>query len=345
MALKIDLMISNILILFFVVGIFNSQDAIARGQPKLSVSERHEQWMVRHGRVYKDEAEKGKRLMIFKENLKFIESINKAGNLSYKLGINEFADITSDEFFAKYTALNMPSSHPSPSPMSSAEFMINDLTDDDIPSNLDWRDNGVVTQVKHQGRCGCCWAFSAVGALEGAYKLATGQLIELSEQELLDCTTNNRGCDGGYMTNAFEFIIQNGGISTRSNYPYQGQQYTCRSQEQTPAVQISGYQVVPESETALLQAVTKQPVSIGISTSQEFQFYRGGTYHGSCADRINHAVTVIGYGTDEQGQKYWLLKNSWGTNWGENGFMKIIRDTGNPGGHCDITKLSSYPII
>ncbi|XP_047261819.1 fruit bromelain-like [Capsicum annuum] len=154
MALKIDLMISNILILFFVVGIFNSQDAIARGQPKLSVSERHKQWMARHGRVYKDEAEKGKRLMIFKENLKFIESINKAGNLSYKLGINEFADITSDEFFAKYTALNMPSSHPSPSPMSSAEFMINDLTDDDIPSNLDWRDNGVVTQVKHQGQCG-----------------------------------------------------------------------------------------------------------------------------------------------------------------------------------------------
>ncbi|KAM3302998.1 fruit bromelain-like [Capsicum chacoense] len=156
MAINIELMINNILILFFIVGMFNSQDAIARGQPKLSVSERHEQWMARHGRVYKDEAEKGKRLMIFKENLKFIESINKAGNLSYKLGINEFADITSDEFFAKYTALNMPSSHPSPSPIPSTEFMINDLTDDEIPSNLDWRDNGVVTQVKHQGQCGCC---------------------------------------------------------------------------------------------------------------------------------------------------------------------------------------------
>lgn len=192
---------------------------------------------------------------------------------------------------------------------------------------------------------GCCWAFSAVGALEGAYKIATGQLVELSEQELLDCTTNNRGCKGGFMTNAFDLIIENGGISTESDYAYQGQQNTCRSQEVRPAVQISSYQVVPESETSLLQAVTKQPVSIGIATSKEFQFYAGGTYQGSCADHINHAVTAIGYGTDEQGQKYWLLKNSWGTTWGENGFMKIIRDTGNPGGHCDITKLSSYPII
>lgn len=191
-------------------------------------------------------------------------------------------------------------------------------------------------------RIGCCWAFSAVGALEGAYQIATGQKVELSEQELLDCTTNNNGCKGGFMTNAFEFIIENGGISTESDYPYETQQDTCRSQELTPAVKISSYQVVPESETALLQAVTQQPVSIGISASQEFQFYQGGTYQGSCADRINHAVTAIGYGTDEQGQNYWLLKNSWGTSWGKNGFMRIIRGTG---GHCDITKLSSYPVI
>ncbi|XP_059290863.1 zingipain-2-like [Lycium ferocissimum] len=342
MAMKIDLI--SILILFIVVGMFNSK-ATARSQPKLSVSERHELWMARHGRFYKDEVEKEKRLMVFKENMKFIESMNKVGNLSYKLGINKFAAITSDEFFAKYTGLNMPS-HPSPSPMSSTEFKINDLSDDDIPSNLDWREHGAVTEVKHQGQCGCCWAFSAVGALEGAYKIATGEKIELSEQELLDCTKSNYGCNGGFMTRAFDFIIENGGISTESDYPYERQQYTCRSQELTPAIKISSYQVVPESETALLQAVTQQPVSIGIaaSHSQEFQFYSGGTYHGSCANNINHAVTTIGYGTDEKGQKYWLLKNSWGT-WGENGYMKIIRDTGNPGGHCDIYKMSSYPII
>ncbi|MCD7446169.1 hypothetical protein HAX54_045226 [Datura stramonium] len=315
MAIKIDL-ISNILILFFVVGMCNSH-ATARSQPKLSVSEEHELWMARHGRIYKDEAEKGKRLMIFKENMQFIESMNKAGNLSYKLGINKFADIRSDEFLARYTGLNMPS-YQSPSPMtSSTEVKINDLSDDNMPSNFDWRDHGAVTKVKYQDQCGCCWAFSAVGALEGAYKIATDQLVELSEQELLDCTTSNNGCGGGYMTNAFEFIMGNGGISTESDYPYQRQQYTCRSQEVTPAVQIRSYQVVPESETALLQAVTKQPVSIGIAAGREFQFYQGGTYHGSCADQITHAVTAIGYGTDEQGQKYWLLKNSWGTTWGK----------------------------
>ncbi|XP_016437926.2 senescence-specific cysteine protease SAG39 [Nicotiana tabacum] len=339
MAMKINLI--SVLILFFVVGMYKSHATARNLQPaELSVSERHELWMARHGRVYKDEVEKGKRLMIFKENMQFIESVNRAGNLSYKLGINEFADITSEEFFARYTGLNMPSHLPS-SPISSTEFKINDLTDD-MPSNLDWREKGAVTEVKQQGHCGCCWAFSAVGALEGAYQIATGQKVELSEQELLDCTTNNNGCNGGFMTNAFEFIIQNGGISTESDYPYETQQDTCRSQELTPAVKISSYQVVPESETALLQAVTQQPVSIGISASQEFQFYQGGTYQGSCADRINHAVTAIGYGTDEQGQNYWLLKNSWGTSWGENGFMRIIRGTG---GHCDITKLSSYPVI
>nr|AHA62774.1 papain-like cysteine protease [Solanum demissum] len=343
MAMKIDLM-SILITLFFVISMFNSQTTAARSQPKLSVSERHEQWMSRHGRVYKDEVEKGERFMIFKENMKFIESINKAGNLSYKLGINEFADITSEEFLAKFTGLNVPS-YLSPSPMSSTEFKINDLSDDDIPSNLDWRESGAVTQVKNQGRCGCCWAFSAVGSLEGAYKIATGNLVRFSEQELLDCTTNNYGCNGGFMTNAFDFIIENGGISIESDYEYQGQQYTCRSQEKTAAVQISSYQVVPEDETSLLQAVTKQPVSIGIAASQELQFYAGGTYHGSCADHINHAVTAIGYGTDEQGQKYWLLKNSWGTTWGENGFMKIIRDSGIPGGLCDIAKMSSYPNI
>nr|AFP73333.1 cysteine protease [Solanum peruvianum] len=343
MAMKVDLM--NILItLFFVISMFNTQTR-GRSQPKLSVSERHELWMSRHGRVYKDEVEKGERFMIFKENMKFIESVNKAGNLSYKLGMNEFADITSQEFLAKFTGLNIPNSYLSPSPMSSTEFKINDLSDDDMPSNLDWRESGAVTQVKHQGRCGCCWAFSAVGSLEGAYKIATGNLMEFSEQELLDCTTNNYGCNGGFMTNAFDFIIENGGISRESDYEYLGEQYTCRSQEKTAAVQISSYKVVPEGETSLLQAVTKQPVSIGIAASQDLQFYAGGTYDGSCADRINHAVTAIGYGTDEKGQKYWLLKNSWGTSWGENGFMKIIRDSGNPSGLCDIAKMSSYPNI
>lgn len=151
MAMKIDLIITLITLLF-VVSMFNSQ-ASARSEPKLSMSERHDQWMTRHGRVYKDEVEKGKRFMIFRENMKFIESINKAGNLSYKLGINEFADFTSEEFFAKFTGLNVPS-YPSPSPMSSTEFNIDDISDDDMQSNLDWRDNGAVTGVKNQGQCG-----------------------------------------------------------------------------------------------------------------------------------------------------------------------------------------------
>ena len=197
---------------------------------------------------------------------------------------------------------------------------------------------------------GCCWAFAAVAALEGLNKIKGGQLISLSEQELLDCVTNNT-CKGGNMTDAYDFIIQQtqGRMSTENEYPYQGFQGQCQADAATAAggsqIMISSYtQVNPNDEMALMAAVAQQPVSVAIAANgSDFQLYPASTsgrvFQGNCGTISNHAVTVIGYGTDTDGTDYWLIKNSWGENWGENGYMKMIRGYN----FCNIASDASYP--
>ena len=164
----------------------------------------------------------------------------------------------------------------------------------------------------------------------------------------MDCDINdgNNGCNGGLMTRAFQYVIDNGGITTEENYPYMAVDGSCDTDRaSSSAATISGYENVPANdESSLLQAVTNQPVSVGIDGGgQDFQHYSSGVFTGPCETRMTHAVTAIGYGTAEDGTKYWLVKNSWGTTWGEQGYMRIQRDVGAPEGLCGIAKLASYP--
>jgi KDEL-tailed cysteine endopeptidase len=185
-----------------------------------------------------------------------------------------------------------------------------------------------------------------VAAIEGINQLKTGKLVSLSEQELIDCDVRggNNGCSGGLMENAFQFIVQNQGLTTEANYPYAEQEGTC--QTMAPAVKIAGYEGVPKyNEKALLQAVANQPVSVGIAAGGDFQFYSSGVFSGTCGTRLNHAVTAVGYGTASDGTNYWLLKNQWGSGWGENGYMKMARDVAFPEGLCGIAMDASYPIM
>ncbi|KAJ4700518.1 Cysteine Protease [Melia azedarach] len=308
-----------------------------------SFVEKHEQWMAEYGRTYQDEAEKQLRLNIFKQNLEYVEKANKEGNRTYKLSVNKFSDLTNEEFRALYTGYKMPSN----SRPSTTSFRYENLTD--VPPSKDWRQEGAVTGIKQQGSCGCCWAFSAVGALEGMMQINTGKLIPLSEQQLLDCSTNygNHGCNGGLMDNAFQYIIENQGIATETDYPYQEMQGTCDAQKAaTAAARISKFEDLPANdEQALLNAVSMHPVSVCIEGGgQDFQNYRSGVFNGQCGTQCDHAVTLIGYGTSEDGMKYWLIKNSWGETWGENGYMRIQRDAGVSGGLCGIATGSSYPV-
>ncbi|XP_058092328.1 senescence-specific cysteine protease SAG39-like [Magnolia sinica] len=327
-------------IALFILGVWASQ-AMGRTLQEASMSNKHKQWMAQYGRTYKDAAEKELRFKIFKDNVEFIESFNNAGDRSYKLSVNEFADQTNEEFKSTHNGFKPTQTRAS----RAASFMYENVT---VPASMDWRKKGAVTPIKDQGQCGCCWAFSAVAAMEGITQLKTGKLVSLSEQEVVDCDINgeDQGCEGGLMDDAFDFIRHNGGLTTEANYPYEGIDGTCNSKKAANHVaKINGYEdVTANSEKALLKAVANQPVSVAIDASgSDFQFYSSGVFMGDCGTELDHGVTAVGYGTADDGTKYWLVKNSWGTSWGEDGYIMMERDVDAEEGICGIAMQASYP--
>ncbi|KAM1154222.1 hypothetical protein FF1_036604 [Malus domestica] len=336
----------NILIVAILItlGTLASQ-ATSRTLYEASIAAKHEQWMEKFGRVYQDSAEKERRFHIFKNNVEFVEKFNSEGKKKYKLSINQFSDMTHEEFLRHHTGYKKPTESTS---SADASFTYESLSLAAVPPSIDWRKQDAVTPVKDQGNCGSCWAFSAVAAVEGITKIKTGKLISLSEQQLVSCDTSNFGCQGGDMAKAFAYIQQNGGIASEKNYPYQGSDGTCdMNRENEAAAKITNYaRVTRNSETDLLKAVSMQPVSVAIVASQAFELYSGGLFTDDyCGTELNHAVTIIGYGTTEDGTPYWLIKNSWSTSWGENGYMKILRNADAPEGVCGLAMDASYPIM
>lgn len=307
------------------------------------MEERYEKWLKKHRKVYGTKDEWLLRFGIYQSNVQFIDFINSL-NLPFNLSDNKFADMTNDEFKAKYLGLNkssseIPGNH---APICEPGGEIGG----DLPVTVDWRKKGAVTRVKDQGQCGGCWAFSAVAAVEGINKIKTGKLISLSEQELIDCDTGkeNQGCNGGLMETAFAFIKSNG-LTTESNYPYKAKDNTCdKAKAQNHAVTIKGYSTVATNEKSLQAAAARQPVSVGIDAGgYAFQLYSSGVFTGYCGTNLNHGVTVVGYG-DESKNKYWIVKNSWGNGWGEKGYIRMARDVKETTGICGIAMMASYPV-
>ncbi|XP_019193301.1 PREDICTED: senescence-specific cysteine protease SAG12-like [Ipomoea nil] len=315
---------------------------------------RHQQWMAYHGKVYVDTYEADMRFNIFRNNVERIETFNAGPNKGYKLGVNKFADLTNDEFrrlhlVGGYVGRQNQKVEGFMSASKSKHFRYANATN--LPSTVDWRNKGAVTPIKDQGNCGSCWAFAVVAAVEGIHKLKTGNLVSLSEQELVDCDRKSYGCDGGFPISAFQFIVNNNGLTTEENYPYKGKQHRVCNFMKTAskAVRISGYERVPaKNETALMQAVAHQPVLLEINGGDfHFRFYEKGVFSGKCKPHLDHGVTAVGYGTTagDGGKKYWVIKNSWGTRWGENGYMRIQRDYADKKGLCGLAKAASYPTI
>ncbi|KAF8048316.1 hypothetical protein N665_2565s0006 [Sinapis alba] len=302
-----------------------------------------EQWLVDNHKNYNGLGEKDKRFQIFMDNVRFVQEHNSVPDQSYELGLTRFADLTNEEFRAIYLRKKMERTRVS----VKAERYLHKVGDS-LPDEVDWRAKGAVVPVKDQGSCGSCWAFSAIGAVEGINQIKTGELVSLSEQELVDCDTSyNEGCNGGLMDYAFQFIINNGGIDTEEDYPYTATDVNiCNSDKKnTRVVTIDGYEDVPENdEKSLKKALAHQPISVAIEAGgREFQLYKSGVFKGTCGTALDHGVVAVGYGTSEEGQDYWIIRNSWGSNWGESGYVKLQRNIKDSSGKCGVAMMASYP--
>uniref|UniRef100_A0A6I8Q0H0 Cathepsin K n=1 Tax=Xenopus tropicalis TaxID=8364 RepID=A0A6I8Q0H0_XENTR len=301
-----------------------------------------ELWKKTYHRQYNGQLDEIRRRQIWEKNLNLISQHNKEfsqGLHTYDLAMNHLGDMTSEEVVQKMMGLKVPPNH-RPNNTYIPEW------NSRIPEYIDYRKKGYVTPVHNQGICGSCWAFSSVGALEGQLMKKTGKLVSLSPQNLVDCDTDNYGCEGGYMTNAFGYVRDNGGIDSDAEYPYVGQDEGCHYNPADKAATCKGYKEIPVgSEKALKRAVANVgPVSVSIDASlPSFQFYKKGVYYDSSCnpDAVNHAVLVVGYG-NEKGIKHWIIKNSWGDWWGKKGYVLLARDKKNA---CGIASLASFPVI
>lgn len=291
-----------------------------------------DKFKVEYKRQYASAEEHGHRYNAFKQNLLDIKELNNNPSGTATYGITEFSDLTSAEFQQRSGFVNFADDELPP---------VNVTINIEIPEAFDWRDKHIITPVKQQGQCGSCWAFTTVGAIEAMYAKKTQKLEDFSEQQLVDCDTQNGGCRGGDPVYAYQALKRMGGLVSERDYPYRGQRLQCRFNRRSVRVAVSGGQRLPRDEQTIAKYLVEHgPVAVGIN-SVAMQNYRGGIAAPSnreCArDRIDHYVLAVGYGVakDRNGRSlpYWILKNSWGAQFGgnERGYYRIHRGSNSCG--------------
>lgn len=269
----------------------------------------------------------------FKNNFSVLAKVMADKKPTYSVGVTKFFDMTAEEFKAKYLGFKKPASLTKDLRFLSYSKKVH-------AESFDWRDQGAVSDVKDQGSCGSCWAFSTVANIEGLNFRKTQQMTTFSEQQLVDCDTEqDQGCNGGLMENAFEYIKNAGGLETDSEYPYLGVDSSCQFDQQRASVRVSGFtKLNTEDEDSIASFLTETgPLAVALN-ADPLMYYSGGIVDAYSCDstQINHAVTIVGYGS-EDGQDYWIVKNSWGSGWGEQGYFRIARGSGACGINTYIT--------
>jgi len=308
------------------------------------VTDTFDEFKEKHNRDYDSNREHSKRLDLYRQNLRFIHSKNRQG-LSYSLASNHLADRSEQEIRVlrgRTFDSSLKYNGGRPQKYTSRQLI-------DAPDSLDWRLYGAVTPVKDQSVCGSCWSFGSVGSLEGTLFLSTNKLVRLSQQALIDCSWGfgNNGCDGGEDFRAYEWMMKHGGIPTEDSYgPYLGQDGYCHLNESSVGLKIKGWvNVTSGSVDALKVAIAAHgPVSVAIDASHKsLSFYSNGVYFeekcNNNVDGLDHAVLAVGYG-ELNGQKYWLVKNSWSTYWGNDGYVLMSQKDNN----CGVATAATYVI-
>jgi len=297
-------------------------------------------WRREFDKVYPLGTDISQKFDNWRQNMIDIEEHNRQ-DVGFQLEINQFGDVRDD--WLTHSSRNTVMAQREVAPPTEKKALLLG-----IPDSVDWRDKNLVTPIKNQEQCGSCWAFSAVGSMEGQHALKTGNLVSLSESQIVDCDTNStdKGCMGGEMDGAFKYVISHGGLESEKDYPYVAKDDPCTFDKSKVAAKFSGFKDVTGGEAGLKEAVaTVGPISVGIDASSPlFQFYKKGVYHGlfCSSTNLDHGVLVVGYGTTDDGKDYWLVKNSWGEVWGNKGYVKMARNQNN---NCGIATEPSYPVV
>jgi len=315
--------------------------AVLAATQALDLDTEWEKFKIKYNKNLLTGDEHNYRKSIFANSLKFIEKHNSQharGLKTFTVGINKFADLTNEEFVRDYIGYGFNVTQKTGIKAASK-------VSDDLPTTMDWRERGAVTGVKNQGQCGSCWAFSTTGVIEGANYLRNQKLVSLSEQNLVDCVTTNGGCMGGWPSKALYYVQQNSGIDTEESYPYKTYQNYCSFNANNVGATVSNFGPVEQANEADLQDKVARygPVSVVIDASKySFQLYQSGVYYEpSCNPYyMEHAVLAVGYNSDVTvGMDYWIVKNSWGGDWGMNGYINMARNEQN---NCGIATTATW---